>query len=197
MPLITIDPADARDHDDAVYAQPDDDPKNAGGWIVWVAIADVAAYVRPGSALDREARDKGNCVYFPDRVEPMLPERLSNGLCSPARGREPRLPGRADGVRRGRAARRGHKFVRGLMRSAAKLSYEQAQAAIDGQPDDKTGPLLEPILKPLWAAYATMLKGRDARSPLAIESAERRDRHQRRGRDRLDHAARQSWRPTG
>lgn len=82
VPLITIDPVDARDHDDAVYAHPDDDPKNPGGWICWVAIADVAAYVRPGSELDRIARDKGNSVYFPDRVEPMLPERLSNGLCS-------------------------------------------------------------------------------------------------------------------
>ena len=80
--LVTIDPPDARDHDDAVFAEPDDDPKNPGGWIVWVAIADVAAYVRPGSALDGEARDKGNSVYFPDRVEPMLPERLSAGLCS-------------------------------------------------------------------------------------------------------------------
>ncbi|MDP3299101.1 MAG: RNB domain-containing ribonuclease, partial [Phenylobacterium sp.] len=82
LPLITIDPADARDHDDAVFAQADEDPANEGGWIVWVAIADVAAYVRPAGALDREARDKANSVYVPDRVEPMLPERLSNGLCS-------------------------------------------------------------------------------------------------------------------
>src|SRR5690606_17113956 len=78
VPFITIDPADARDHDDAVYAERDTDPKNPDGWIVWVAIADVAAYVRPNSALDREARDKGNSTYFPDRVEPMLPEVLSN-----------------------------------------------------------------------------------------------------------------------
>ena len=80
--LVTIDPPDARDHDDAVLATPDDDPANVGGWICWVAIADVAAYVTPGSALDRDARDKSNSVYFPDRVEPMLPERLSAGLCS-------------------------------------------------------------------------------------------------------------------
>jgi len=86
VPLVTIDPPDARDHDDAVYAEPDTDPKNEGGWIVWVAIADVAAYVRPDSALDREARDKGNSTYFPDRVEPMLPERLSAGLCSLRQG---------------------------------------------------------------------------------------------------------------
>lgn len=173
IPFVTIDPVDARDHDDAVFAQADDDPKNAGGWIVWVAIADVAAYVRPGSALDREAREKANSVYFPDRVEPMLPERLSNGLCSLRQG-EPRacMAVRMVFDRTGRKIR--HEFVRGLMRSAAKLAYEQAQAAIDGQPDEATGPLMDSVLKPLWAAYATMKKGRDARSPLAIESAERR-----------------------
>jgi len=173
IPLITIDPVDARDHDDAVYAHPDDDENNPGGWVCWVAIADVAAYVRPGSELDRIARDKGNSVYFPDRVEPMLPERLSNGLCSLREGENRatmavRMVFGADG------RKRSHKFIRGLMRSAAKLSYEQAQAAIDGEPDDKTGPLLEPVLKPLWAAYAVMKKGRDARSPLAIESLERK-----------------------
>ncbi len=173
VPLVTIDPPDARDHDDAVYAHPDDDPKNPGGWVCWVAIADVAAYVRPGSELDRIARDKGNSVYFPDRVEPMLPERLSNGLCSLREGENRaclavRMVFGADG------AKRAHRFVRGLMRSAAKLSYEQAQAAIDGRPDDKTGPLLDPVLKPLWAAYACLQKGREARSPLAIASLERK-----------------------
>jgi len=173
IPLITIDPVDARDHDDAVYAHPDDDAKNPGGWVCWVAIADVAAYVRPGSELDRIARDKGNSVYFPDRVEPMLPERLSNGLCSLREGENRatlavRMVFGADG------RKRSHRFVRGLMRSAAKLSYEQAQLAIDGQPDDKTGPLMDSVLKPLWAAYACLKKGRDVRSPLAIESAERK-----------------------
>ena len=171
--FVTIDPPDARDHDDAVYAEPDTDPGNAGGWVVWVAIADVAAYVRPDSALDREARDKANSVYFPDRVEPMLPERLSNGLCSLRQGEARacmavRMVFGADG------RKRSHSFTRGLMRSAAKLSYDQAQAAIDGTPDDVTGPLLEPLLKPLWAAYGTMKKGRVTRSPLAIQSAERR-----------------------
>lgn len=175
LPLITIDPADARDHDDAVYAHKDDDPKNPGGWIVWVAIADVAAYVRPGTALDREARDKGNSTYFPDRVEPMLPERLSNGLCSLKEGENRacmavRMVFDKDG------RKTGHRFVRGLMRSKAKLSYEQAQAAIDGQPDDATGPIMEQILYPLWNAYHAMLKGRLKRSPLQIESAERRIR---------------------
>ena len=82
LPLITIDPADAKDHDDAVHAEPDDDPSNEGGHVVTVAIADVAAYVRPGTALDREALERGNSVYFPDRVVPMLPERISNDLCS-------------------------------------------------------------------------------------------------------------------
>lgn len=173
VPFITIDPADARDHDDAVYAERDTDPKNEGGWIVWVAIADVAAYVRPGTALDREARAKGNSTYFPDRVEPMLPEVLSNGLCSLKQG-ENRACMAVRMVFDKSGQKTGHKFVRGLMRSHAKLSYEQAQAAIDGQPDDVTGPIMDAILYPLWNAYSTMLKGRERRSPLAIESPERR-----------------------
>jgi ribonuclease R len=173
LPLITIDPADARDHDDAVYAQPDDDPKNPDGWVVWVAIADVAAYVRVGTSLDREALDKGNSTYFPDRVEPMLPHRLSSGLCSLVQG-ENRACMAVRMVFDKQGKKREHSFVRGLMRSSAKLSYEQAQEAIDGRPDDQTGPLLETILKPLWAAYACMKRGRDLRSPLAIETLERR-----------------------
>ena len=173
LPLVTIDPQDARDHDDAVYAHADEDPKNAGGWVVWVAIADVAAYVRSGSALDREAREKANSVYFPDRVEPMLPERLSNGLCSLRQG-EARACMAVRMVFDRQGKKTGHKFVRGLMRSAAKLSYEQAQAAIDGRTDDVTGPLMKAVLTPLWAAYHTMKVGRDKRSPLEIESAERR-----------------------
>jgi ribonuclease R len=180
IPFITIDPADARDHDDAVYAARDDDPKNEGGWVVWVAIADVAAYVRPGTNLDREARAKGNSTYFPDRVEPMLPERLSNGLCSLKEGENrATLAVRMVFDKDGRKL--SHKFHRGLMRSHAKLSYEQAQAAIDGPlngggTDDATGPILETILHPLWNAYHAMLKGRLKRSPLQIESAERRIR---------------------
>jgi ribonuclease R len=179
LPFVTIDPVDARDHDDAVYAHPDPDAGNVGGWVVWVAIADVAAYVRPGSALDRDAREKGNSVYFPDRVEPMLPETLSNGLCSLREG-ENRATLAVRMVFDNEGRKKSHKFVRGLMRSAAKLSYEQAQAAIDGvappdgQDADKAGPLLDPILKPLWAAFRLMGKGREARSPLAIESDERR-----------------------
>ena len=178
IPFITIDPADARDHDDAVFAQRDEDEKNPGGWIVWVAIADVAAYVKHGTALDREARAKGNSTYFPDRVEPMLPERLSNGLCSLKQG-ENRATMAVRMVFDASGRKTGHKFHRGLMRSHAKLSYEQAQAAIDGVEngggtDDTTGPIMEAILYPLWNAYSTLLKGRLKRSPLAIESPERR-----------------------
>jgi ribonuclease R len=173
LPLITIDPHDARDHDDAVYAHPDDDPKNPEGWVVWVAIADVAAYVRYGSALDREAREKGNSTYFPDRVEPMLPHSLSSHLCSLMEGQARAcLAVRMVFDRNGKKI--SHRFVRGLMRSAAKLSYEQAQRAIDGYPDDTAGPLLEPILRPLWAGYACLKRGRDKRSPLAIETLERK-----------------------
>lgn len=175
VPFITIDPADARDHDDAVYAERDESADNAGGWIVWVAIADVAAYVRPGTALDREARAKGNSTYFPDRVEPMLPEVLSNGLCSLKAGESRAcLAVRMVFSKDGRKL--SHRFVRGLMRSHAKLAYEQAQAAIDGQPDDVTRPIMDRILYPLWNAYAAMLKGRERRAPLAIESLERRVR---------------------
>ena len=171
--LVTIDPPDARDHDDAVYAEPDQDPKNQDGWVVWVAIADVAAYVRPGSALDREARDKGNSVYFPDRVEPMLPHALSSNLCSLRQG-ENRACMAVRMVFDSAGRKTGHRFVRGLMRSAAKLSYDQAQAAIDGSPDDQTGPLMDRVLRPLWEAYACLKRGREARSPLEIQSTERR-----------------------
>jgi ribonuclease R len=171
LPLITIDPEDARDHDDAVFAQPDDEPNNKGGWRVWVAIADVAAYVQSGSALDRGAWRRGNSTYFPDRVAPMLPESLSADLCS-LRENEDRACLAVEMVFDAEGRKKSHKFTRGLMRSAAKLSYEQAQAAIDGKPDEKTGPLLEPILKPLWAAYACAWKGREKRQPLEIDAPE-------------------------
>lgn len=172
-PLITIDPPDARDHDDAVWAQPDDDPKNEGGVKVLVAIADVATYVHPGSALDREARIRGNSVYFPDRVVPMLPERISNDLCSLREKEErPCLACFMTFDRQG--TKRKHQFVRGIMRSAAKLSYSQAQAAIDGRPDDKTEPLLKDVLRPLWDAYKVVLKGRNKREPLELDLPERK-----------------------
>ena len=173
LPLVTIDPPDAKDHDDAVHAMPDDDPGNLGGHVVHVAIADVSAYVRPGSALDREAVLRGNSVYFPDRVVPMLPERISNDLCSLRPG-EPRAALALRMVFDSHGRKRRQSLHRVLMRSAAKLSYAQAQAAIDGRPDDTTGPLLEPILRPLWAAYASLAEARDARGPLFLDLPERK-----------------------
>jgi len=173
VPLVTIDPADAKDHDDAVYAEPDPSPDNPGGVIVTVAIADVSWYIRPGSPLDREALKRGNSVYFPDRVVPMLPERISNDLCSLREGEDrPAMAVRMVFSKEGRKA--SHTFHRVMMKSAAKLSYNQAQAAIDGNPDDKTGPLLTSILKPLWAAYAIMKAGRDRRQPLELDMPERK-----------------------
>ena len=142
----------------------DPDPNNKGGYIVNVAIADVAFYVRPGSALDRDALTRGNSVYFPDRVVPMLPERISNDLCSLVPG-EPRGALAVRMVIGTDGRKRSHSFHRILMRSAAKLNYAQAQAAIDGRPDDTTGPLLDPILKPLYDAYAVVkTRARRARS---------------------------------
>jgi ribonuclease R len=173
LPLVTIDPPDAKDHDDAVHGMPDPDPANPGGHIVTVAIADVAYYVRPGSALDREALLRGNSVYFPDRVVPMLPERISNDLCS-LKGEvdRPALAVRMVFAADGR--KKGHSFHRILMRSAAKLAYAQAQAAIDGRVDDVTDPLLKGVLQPLWEAYACLKRGRDAREPLDLDLPERK-----------------------
>lgn len=173
LPLITIDPHDAKDHDDAVYAEADTSPDNPGGHIVTVAIADVSWYVRPNSSLDREALKRGNSVYFPDRVVPMLPERISNDLCSLKEGVDrPALAVRMVFSKEGRKA--SHTFHRIMMKSAAKLSYQQAQAAIDGTPDDKTGPILGTILKPLWAAYEAMRRGRNRRQPLELDMPERK-----------------------
>jgi ribonuclease R len=173
VPLVTIDPPDAKDHDDAVHAEPDPDPNNKGGFILNVAIADVAFYVRPGSALDRDALTRGNSVYFPDRVVPMLPERISNDLCSLVPG-EPRGALAVRMIVGVDGRKRSHTFHRILMRSAAKLAYAQAQAAIDGRPDDATGPLLDPILKPLYAAYTCVKLARDARDPLDLDLPERK-----------------------
>jgi ribonuclease R len=173
LPLVTIDPSDARDHDDAVWAEADPNPTNRGGWVVIVAIADVASYVRPGSALDKEARKRGNSVYFPDRVVPMLPERISNDLCSLIEN-EPRpcLAVRMVFDKDGRKL--GHRFLRALMRSAASLTYEQAQSAIDGRIDEVTGPLLDPVLRPLWGAYASLVLARTERGPLNLDLPERK-----------------------
>ncbi|TIP74772.1 MAG: ribonuclease R [Mesorhizobium sp.] len=173
LPLVTIDPADAKDHDDAVFAISDPDEKNPGGVVVTVAIADVATYVRYGTALDREALKRGNSVYFPDRVVPMLPERISNDLCSLREGQDrPALAVRMIFSADGRKLR--HSFHRIMMKSAAKLAYPQAQAAIDGAPDDKTSPILNTVLKPLWDAYAVVKRGRETRQPLELELPERK-----------------------
>ena len=172
LPLVTIDPADARDHDDAVWAQPDEEPGNEGGHVLWVAIADVARYVRSGSALDREAWRRGNSTYFPDRVVPMLPDRLSGDLCSLHEG----VPRAAIALRM-RIDAGGtlldHRFARGLMRSAASLTYEEVQAAIDGEPSDRAGPLLDPVIRPLYAAYEALRRARARREPLELDLPER------------------------
>jgi ribonuclease R len=171
LPLVTIDGADARDFDDAVFAAPDDDPANSGGWQVVVAIADVAHYVRPGGALDREARRRGNSVYFPDRVLPMLPAALSNDLCS-LRADEDRacLAVRMRFDPRGRKL--GHRFVRALMRSRARLTYEQVQAAADGAPDEATAPLLDATIMPLFGAFGALLEARCRRGTLDLDLPE-------------------------
>ncbi|MDI9847033.1 ribonuclease R [Rhodoblastus sp. 17X3] len=173
LPLLTIDPPDAKDHDDAVHAAPDDAPDNPEGFIVTVAIADVSYYVRPGSALDKEALDRGNSVYFPDRVVPMLPERISNDLCSLRQGED--RPALACRMRLGKDGHKlDHSFHRVMMRSAAKLSYQQAQDAIDGRPDDTARPLLDEALKPLWRAYEATKIARTKRSPLDLDLPERK-----------------------
>lgn len=173
IPLVTIDPPDARDHDDAVFAEPDSDPANEGGHVVIVAIADVAHYVRSGGKLDREAQLRGNSVYFPDRVVPMLPEKISNDLCSLREGEDrPCLAVRMVVDKHGQ--KRSHAFMRAMMRSAAKLSYQEAQAAIDGNVSAKCAPLMQTVLRPLWAAYDLMAAARDKRQPLDLDLPERK-----------------------
>ncbi|WP_410218728.1 ribonuclease R [Paracoccus sp. (in: a-proteobacteria)] len=169
LPLVTIDPSDARDHDDAVAGFIEED----GGATIWVAIADVAHYVRPGSALDREAWNRGNSTYFPDRVVPMLPEALSADLCSlhegvdrPVIAVEMRLDAQGN--------KASHRFYRGMMNSRASLAYEQAQAAADGNPDEQTVPLLDEVIRPLWHAYELLKGARARRQPLDLDLPERR-----------------------
>ncbi len=171
LPLMTIDPWDARDHDDAIYAEADPDPENPGGFVLWVAIADVAAYVRPNSELDREARRRGNSTYFPDRVVPMLPDILSGDLCSLHEGVDRpcialRMVIDADG------AKRGHEFCRAMMCSTASLTYEQAQAADEGRLDEATAPLAQ-ALADLFAAYRALTRARARRQPLDLDLPER------------------------
>lgn len=173
LPLVTIDGSDARDFDDAVFARSDDHADNPGGWQITVAIADVAHYVRPGSALDIEARARGNSTYFPDRVLPMLPEALSNGLCS-LRPNEDRacLAVHLQLDRNGKV--RKHRFERAVMRSHARLTYEQVQAAKDGEPDGQTTPLMETVILPLYGAFSALLTARQRRGTLDLDLPELR-----------------------
>ncbi|MEP3224676.1 MAG: ribonuclease R [Parasphingorhabdus sp.] len=170
LPIIAIDPADARDHDDAIWAMEDDDPGNAGGFKAIVAIADVSFYVRSGTQLDREAYKRGNSVYFPDRVVPMLPEALSTDVCS--------LKQDVD-----RAALACHliidakgkvtksRFTRAIVRLRGNIAYEDAQAAIDGS---IAHPLLSEALTPLWNCWKLLAKARAAREPLNLDLPEKR-----------------------
>ncbi len=173
LPLVTIDPEDARDHDDAVWARPD--PANPGGYEIVVAIADVAHYVRPGSALDHEAMRRGNSVYLPAEVVPMLPEALSAEACS-LKPDEDRacLAVRMWIDAEGAVTR--HKFLRGLMRSAANLTYRQVQAAADGQADAVTLEIAANVIAPLYAAHEALNRTRKKRDPLELDLPKRRIR---------------------
>ena len=171
MPLITIDPADARDHDDAVWAAPDDDPKNPGGWKIIVAIADVAAYVRPGSELDREARKRGNSAYFPDRVVPMLPEALSSDLCSLKAGVDRACLAVVMWID-AEGNKRRHEFTRAMMRAAGNLTYQSVQEARDGSDAGQDSQDLTPLITHLYGAFTALLQARERRQPLDIELPE-------------------------
>ncbi len=173
LSLVTIDGEDARDFDDAVFAEPDDDPKNRGGFRVVVAIADVAWYVRPDRPLDREARRRGNSVYFPDRVVPMLPERLSNDLCSlrPVEDR-PCLAAQIWIDADGRKIR--HRFDRAMMRSQARLTYDEAQENWDGRPRGAAAGLRDRVLTPLYGAFHALARARRARGTLDLDLEERK-----------------------
>lgn len=168
IPLVTIDGEDARDFDDAVFAEPHND-----GWHLIVAIADVAHYVKAGGVLDQTAFERGNSVYFPDRVVPMLPEALSNELCS----LKPHVDRACMAVHmwldnQGEMTR--WQFVRGIMRSHARLTYNQVQHAMDGKPDETTAPLVDPVLKNLYGAYRCLLSARAVRGTLELDLPERK-----------------------
>ena len=205
LPIVAIDPEDARDHDDAIWAEADGE----GGWNAIVAIADVSFYVRPGSELDKEARARGNSVYFPDRVVPMLPEELSADICSLKEGED-----RAAMACHLRIDREGNlkswRFTRAKVRIAANIAYEDAQAAIDAAGDERVevssptcsmpeveGPvpqeLVDKALKPLWACWRALFAARQKRGPLELDLPERRVMLDEKGRissiaprDRLD-----------
>jgi ribonuclease R len=171
-PLVTIDGEDARDFDDAVFAEPDLDPHNAGGWRLLVAIADVAWYVRPDKPLDRSAYRRGNSVYFPDRVVPMLPEALSNHWCSLV-PREDRPVLVAEMWVDAEGGLKRHKFHRAMIRSAARLNYNRLQRAHNGRPDEEIAPLMQSVVEPLYGAYHLLLKAREQRGALDLDLPER------------------------
>ena len=168
-PLVTIDGADARDFDDAVFAEPTDH----GGWRLIVAIADVSHYVRPDSALDLEARKRGNSVYLPDRVVPMLPEAISNDLCS-------LLPGEDSAAMVAEihidkyGKRLSYQIERALIRSHARLTYDQVQAVFDGIMDEADCDVPHGILHALFGAWRALDEDRKIRKPLALNLKERR-----------------------
>ncbi|MCY7339158.1 MAG: ribonuclease R [Sphingomonas bacterium] len=169
LPIVAIDPEDARDHDDAIWAS----ARDGGGWDAIVAIADVSFYVRPGSELDREARARGNSVYFPDRVVPMLPHELSSDICSLKQGQVRaalacHLLIGADG------ALKEWRFTRAKICVAANIAYENAQAAIDGAVGLVDAQLVESALKPLWDCWKALLAARNQRGPLELDLPERR-----------------------
>ncbi|MGZ9811028.1 ribonuclease R [Pseudoroseicyclus sp. H15] len=172
LPLVTIDPADARDRDDAVLARADEAADNPGGHVLWVAIADVAHYVRPGSELDREAFKRGNSTYFPDRVVPMLPDRLSGDLCSLHEG-VPRAVLAVQIRIREDGSKLDHRFHRGLTKSRASFPYEEVQAAMDGAPSARAAALMDEVIRPLYAAYDALLLARGRRQPLELDLPER------------------------
>ncbi|MEO5706940.1 MAG: ribonuclease R [Alteraurantiacibacter sp.] len=170
LPIVAIDPADARDHDDAIWAEPD----GAGGFRALVAIADVSHYVRPGGVLDREARKRGNSVYFPDRVVPMLPEVLSADVCSLKEG-EPRAAMACHLVIDADGRVTEWRFTRAIVRIAHNIAYEDAQAAVDtGNPPQH--------LANLWDAWKLLAAARAARDPLDLDLPERRVKLDEQGR---------------
>ena len=169
-PLLTIDPEDAKDHDDAVFAAPDDNSKNPGGWRIIVAIADVSWFVRAGSRLDAEAQNRGNSVYLPDRVVPMLPERLSNDLCS-LRENVDRPCLAVEMIIDAEGRKKSHRFMRAMMRSAAKLSYADAQKIIG---DKDAHGVVASCVRNLHAAFEARWKERAKRAPLDLDLPERK-----------------------
>jgi len=168
LPFLTIDPADARDHDDAVWAEAEADPDQPGHWRAIVAIADVSWFVRPHSALDREARLRGNSVYFPDRVVPMLPHDLSSDACSLVEGEARAVLACHLAIGPGGKVT-GHRFERATIRCVTNIAYEDAQASIDAG-----GGAYHDVLAPLWKAWRALAAARAARGPLDLDLPERR-----------------------